>query len=65
MNAELVEMIPDPAKAALVLVPDAKEDDVWHVAGYTTRTSVGFFTSKDKKKGDDFAPADLLFVKKK
>jgi RNA polymerase sigma factor (sigma-70 family) len=65
IRAELVEMIPDPDKSALVLVPDAKQQDVWHVVGFTTRSSVGFFTLNEKGKGDDFAPADLLFVKKK
>lgn len=50
---------------SLILIPDAKEKDVWHVVGLTTRTSVGFFASKDKKGTDDFAPTDLVLPEKK
>ena len=63
LRADIFEMV--DATAALVLVPDAKEQDVWHVVGITTRVSSAFFTSKEKKKGDDFAPADLLHTEKK
>jgi RNA polymerase sigma factor (sigma-70 family) len=59
-----VAMFADDGRG-LVLVADATEKDVWHVAGFTTRPTVGFFTSKDKKGRDDFAPADLVHTPKK
>lgn len=52
-------------KVSLVLAADAADKDVWHVVGFTTRSSVGFFTSREKKGRDDLAPADLLFNNKK
>ena len=49
----------------LVLVADEQDKDVWHVAGFTTRPSSGFFASKERKGRDDFAPADLVHTPKK
>jgi RNA polymerase sigma factor (sigma-70 family) len=48
----------------LILVADPDEKDVWHVAGFTYRSPVGFFASKDKKGRDTFAPADLIHTPK-
>jgi RNA polymerase sigma factor (sigma-70 family) len=63
LRVDIFEMV--DATSALVLVPDPKEPDVWHAVGFTSRSSVGFFASKEKKKGDDFAPFDLLHTEKK
>lgn len=63
--ADVEGVIPDVAAGAVVLAADPADKDVWHVAGFTTRPSVGFFASKERKGRDDFAPADLLFAEKK
>jgi RNA polymerase sigma factor (sigma-70 family) len=65
ISPRVADVVPDADGRALVLVADAKDQDVWHVAGFTTRSSVGFFTAKEKKGRDDFAPADLIHTKKK
>jgi RNA polymerase sigma factor (sigma-70 family) len=54
-----------PAGRALVLTADLADKDVWHVAGFTNRSPEGFFTKKEKKGRDDFAPADLIHTPKK
>jgi len=55
----------DSVGRTLVMVPDPKEKDVWHIVGLTTRTPVGFFMTKDKEGTDDFAANELLFKEKK
>jgi RNA polymerase sigma factor (sigma-70 family) len=65
ISPEFIAMIDDSKPPSLILIPDTKEKDVWHVVGVTSRESSAFFTSKVKAKGDDFAPADLLHVEKK
>ena len=65
IGAELADLILYTPTPALVMVPDAKEKELWHVVGVTSRSSVGFFASKQKKGRDDFAPADLIFAQKK
>ncbi len=59
----LMEMT--PAKHPVVFVRDAADKNLWHAVGFTTRSPVGFFASKDRVKPDDFAPADLLEEKPK
>jgi hypothetical protein len=59
----LLEMA--PANAAVVLVRDPIDKNLWHAAGFTKRPSAGFFTGKERVKPDDFAPADLLESKPK
>lgn len=49
----------------LVMVPDPKEKDVWHIVGLTTRTPVAFFMKKEKEGTDDFAANELLFKEKR
>ncbi len=46
--------------APVVFVRDAADKNVWHAAGVTRRSSVGFFAAKERVKPDEFAPADLL-----
>jgi len=46
----------------LVLTADPAEKDLWHLAGFTTRPAEGFFTAKEKKGRDDFAPAELVHM---
>jgi RNA polymerase sigma factor (sigma-70 family) len=65
LNPRLVDMVLAPEQWALVLIADAKNPEVWHAVGFTKRSSVGFFASKEKKNNDDFAPADLHFAGKK
>ena len=65
LDPELAAMIREPGKVALVMVADPKAEDVWHAAGFTTRPGAAFFASKERKPGDDFAPADLLHAEKK
>jgi RNA polymerase sigma factor (sigma-70 family) len=47
-------------KHAVVFVRDADDAELWHVAGVTTRPSIGFFAEAKRTPPDDFAPADLL-----
>ncbi|MFN7575112.1 MAG: hypothetical protein ACK5SA_08660 [Planctomycetota bacterium] len=62
----IAALIPkDNVGRTLVMVPDPKEKDVWHIVGLTTRTPVGFFMTKDKEGTDDFAANELLFKEKK
>jgi RNA polymerase sigma factor (sigma-70 family) len=49
-------------KEPVVFVRDAVDKNLWHAVGFTRRSSVGFFTSTERKKPDEFAPADLLQV---
>jgi RNA polymerase sigma factor (sigma-70 family) len=65
IDTELSDLILSTPTPALVMLPDAKEKELWHVVGVTSRSSVGFFASKEKKGKDDFAPRDLLFAQKK
>lgn len=47
---------------SLIFRMDAREKDVWHVIGFTTRPGAAkFFTLKEKVPPDDFTPADLVF----
>src|SRR5439155_15884302 len=45
-----VVMLADDGRG-LVLVADAQDKDVWHVAGFTTRPTLGFFASKEREGG--------------
>ncbi len=65
IGMEMADLILDTDSPALVMVPDAKEKDLWHAVGVTSRSSSAFFASKEKKARDDFAPADLRFTPKK
>jgi RNA polymerase sigma factor (sigma-70 family) len=49
-------------KEPIVFVRDGVDKNLWHAVGFTRRSSVGFFTSTERTKPDDFAPADLLEV---
>jgi hypothetical protein len=44
----------------VVFVRDADDKNLWHAAGFTRRSSVGFFATDERITPDDFAPADLL-----
>ena len=50
------------AAEPLVFVRDATDKNLWHLAGFTRRSSVGFFASNARVQPDEFAPADLLQV---
>src|SRR5262249_15650540 len=65
IRPEVADVVDDTSGRALGLGADPPNKDVWHVAGFTTRSSVGFFASKEKKGRDAFAPADLHFADKK
>jgi hypothetical protein len=45
----------------LILRRDAKDGDLYHVAGCTTRTSVSFFANDKRTPPDEFSPRDLRF----
>ncbi|HEY1186219.1 MAG TPA: sigma-70 family RNA polymerase sigma factor [Gemmata sp.] len=44
----------------LIFVCDAADKHLWHFAGVTRRSSIGFFASTARVPPDEFAPADLL-----
>lgn len=48
----------------LILREDEAKPGLWHIAGYTGRTAVGFFDSDAKNKDDGFSQKDLCFAVK-
>lgn len=46
----------------LIFVRDPADKNLWHAAGLTRRSSLGFFASKERVPPDDFVPADLIQV---
>jgi RNA polymerase sigma factor (sigma-70 family) len=53
------------AKLPIVFVRDADDKNLWHAVGFTRRSSVGFFASKERVGSDGFAPVELLQEKPK
>lgn len=51
-------------RVTVILRRDAEQAGLYRVVGLTTNSPVSFFVSKDKLKGDDFAPAELKYKAK-
>jgi RNA polymerase sigma factor (sigma-70 family) len=65
IEPNVADVVIDGLGNAFVLAADPKDPELWHVVGFTYRPSTGFFTVKEKKGRDDFAPADLVRTPKK
>lgn len=68
---EVIELVKERMKANtdriqlnLIFVADATDADVVHLAGYTTRNTVSFFTSK-RIEPDPYSPAEFEYRPKK
>lgn len=51
-------------RVTVILRRDAEHAGLHHVAGLTTNSPVSFFVSKERVKGDAFAPAELKYKTK-
>lgn len=50
-----------PFQVGVILRRDAADAELYHVVGWTGRSSVSFFASDKRVGGDDFSPRDLRF----
>src|ERR1051326_1336659 len=65
VNKLLGEHVRDGKKVpelTLIFRPDEKKPGLYHVVGFTERTSVGFFDNDKKNPTDGFSQKDLCFV---